>query len=628
MITALRRHYKKILIGTMCLIIPPLAFFSIGRGRTSGQQSDRDRTFQLYGTSFSADEPAVVIDGEPVPMSTYMYRLNQLERTYRQQFGDRWTAERAQNLGLPKQAFDQMVDELLVRNEVNRLNISVSERAVNDALRALPDFKTNGKFDPEKFNRIRNIPNIPWDEIRDQLRAQLATNVLLDMVTSGARVTPAEIEKEFVRRNETAEVKYVVLSANSLANEVIVTEDEVREYYNENIDRYKLPDRRRVTYVKIPIEPSDEDKRAVRELATEVLERARAGEDFAELAKQYSDGPSGPNGGDLGTFSKGRMVAEFEEAAFALEPGEISDLVETRFGIHIIKVEERTVADDGEPQIHARHILFKVETSDATIDQLFSYANAIVTEATQEGGSLEQAAADAGLEVKQSEWFSATSPFIPGIGPASDITRLAFELEIGTVAAPVKKQDAYVVFRVDEEQLAHTRPFDEVKTSVERQLKRERARALVEPRIRELAGKISSLDELDQVAPELAKRVSTSPPFVYGASIPGFGPSPEFSEAAFSLPENTLSEPIIGRNAAALLEVIRRTPADMNLLEEQKADIRQSLLRDKQNTLLADWRKWLRDRAVIVPNDKLVALWTAPPETAEESSSAGSVNVS
>jgi len=605
MMTAMRKHYKKILIGVTILILPSFMFFGIG---TSRKKKRPDTA------------PAVVIDGVSVPIEVYQRRLSRLERTYRQRFGDMWNQEMSDRLDLPKQAYDQMVDEVLMQNEVDRLNIAVSRRAVDDALKGLPDFKTeDGKFDPQKYNEIIGQPGIPWDDIRASLRAQLAMNALASNVMAAVRISPTEIEQEFVRRNATAKVKYLALTPTSLMDEVTVTADDIRAYYDEHTETYSVADQRRVSYVKVPIEPSEADRAAVMGRAEEVLEKARAGNDFAELARQYSDGPSGPRGGDLGTFGKGAMVAEFDQSAFALEPGQVSDLVETRFGIHIIKVEDRSTDDDGKPQVHARHILFKVEPSDETRKRLSEQAWSISNDAGKEDGSLEAAARANDLEIDQSEFFTEKTRYLAGLVGATDIATLAFAMELGEVSEPVELADAYVVFRVDEEQPAHVQPLEEVKGRIEAELKRDRATDLLEPRIRELAGKIKSLDELDEIEPEMAAKVRTSKPFSREKDAPGIvGRSPEFIDAAFTLPEGTLSEPIIiDSRAVALLEVLERTPADMDELDEQKDEIRKSLLEKKRAAVFADWRQSLRDRAIIVRNQDIVGLWEEPTEPSE-----------
>ena len=602
MMNTMRRHYKKILIGIMLVVIPPLMFFG---------------AFRRDGPTQQQVEYAAVVDGVSVPMDTYYRRLSQLKQRFQQQLGAMWNAEMAQMLGLPKQAFDQMVDEILIRNEVNRLDVAVSQQAVDNALRSLPEFKTAGKFDPQKYNSIIQQPGIRWDDIRDQLRAQLATSALISNVAAAARVSPTEISDEYVRRNEQTEVKYLALTPTMLLDEAVVTAEDMQTYYNDNTELYRLPDQRRISYVRIPIEPSEQDMKVVKERAAEVLEKARAGDDFVELAIQHSEGPTGPRGGDLGTFTKEKMVPEFSEAAFAMEPGDISDFVETTFGIHIIKVEEKTTSDNGEPQVRARHILFKSATSDETIDQLFSQAKSIVSESGEEDGSFELAAEAAGHEIVSSDLFRAGTRFLPVLGSVADIVPAAFEMEVGDVAEPVRIGDAsYVVFRVDEEKLDHVQPFEDVKDRIEALLKSERAGELIEPRIREIAGKIKSLDEMEEVEPEMAKNVKTSKPFSRTGTVPGVGRSPEFMDAAFTLAEGVLSDPIIiSSSSAALLEVVSRTDADMDKLAEQKDEIKTALLQSKQTRLVADWQKSLRERAVIIPDEKAVALWATPPVT-------------
>jgi peptidyl-prolyl cis-trans isomerase D len=368
--------------------------------------------------------------------------------------------------------------------------------------------------------------------------------------------------------------------------------------------------------VQIPIAPSEQDLMVANDRAAGVLEQARDGEDFAELATLYSEGPSAPNGGDLGTFTEGQMVAEFSEAAFALEPGGVSGLVETTFGIHIIKVEEKSTSDSGKPQVHARHILFKTTTSDETIDHLFSQAKSIVSESAEEDGSFESAAEAAGYQVVSSNLFGADVRFLPGLGSVIDIVPVAFTMEVGDMAKPVRIGDtSFVVFRMDEEQPAHVQPFDDVKDTIEAQLKRERAGELIEPRIREIAGKIKSLDELEQIESEMAKNVKTSQPFSRTGTVPGVGRSPEFIDAAFTLAEGVLSDPIIvsAPRVAALLEVVGRTEAAMDELAAQKDAIKQTLLQAKQTKLVADWQKSLRERAVIaIPNKDFAATLEAP----------------
>ncbi|MCD6287669.1 MAG: peptidylprolyl isomerase, partial [Candidatus Hydrogenedentes bacterium] len=555
-----------------------------------------------------------IVDGTRVPIDLYSQTYSMLEDRYRSQFGGAWSPDLARQFGLAKQAYDQVIDEVLMNKEAARLNIKVSDHAVEQALKAQSIFRDDtGKFDPQKWNAVVASPNIPWDQWRDQLRSQLALQTLVQTVTSGARVSPDEIKEKFIAKNTKAKVKYLAITPSTLSSDIKVSDEDIKAHYEKTKEKYKLPDRRKLDFVSIPIEPSADDEAQTRKKAETVLEKAKSGADFSELATQYSDGPTASKGGDLGLFGKGRMDPAFEKAAFALKPGEISGIVKSRFGLHIIKVEEKTKNDKGEPQIRARHILFKIEASDKTIDALFNKAESLAADAKKDGASLETAAKAHGFEVQQTDFFAADVRYLPVIGEAADIADEAFSMPIGYVSDSLKTRDAYIVFQVKEEQPAHIQPLDDVKSRVKRELQLERAATLLEPRIREIAGKIKSLDDLKDVDPKLAALVRTSDFFSKEDFVPGVGRTPEFMDAAFSLKPGTLSKPIVvGDRLAILLNVIERTPADMTKLDEQKDSIRDELLREKKSRILEDWRKSLLEQATIVPSAEIVAQWAEP----------------
>lgn len=608
MMTAMRKHYKKILIVVVVLILPPLMFFGVFTGTTKKSEDE-----QMY---------MAVIDGVPVPMALYNRAYAIMENRYRSQFGSSWNPDLARQFGLPKQAHDQVIDEVLMRNELGRLNIAVSDHAVDEALKALPDFQDeDGKFDANKWNELVNTPGIPWDEVRAQIRSQLAMQTMVNTVTKGVRVSPAEVEEAFVEKNTKVKVKYLSLTPSSLLDEINVLDAEIQTRYDETIDKYKLPDRRKLSFVQMPIEPSANDETSVREKAAAALEKVRAGEDFAALATEISEGPTAAKGGDLGEFGTGQMDPAFEKAAFALEPGEISDIVKSQFGLHIIKLEEKRKDDDGETLVRARHILFKSEASDETVDALFAKAGTLTANAKKDGATLATAGEAEGLEVQETDLFAADSRYLPVLGDTTDFIDEVFTMPVGHVSDPMKVRDAYIVYRVKEESPAHTEPLEKAKDRVAQALKLDRASDLLETRINEIAGKISSLDEFKKMEPDLAQHVRTSKLISREDFVPTVGREPAFMDVAFSAEPEVLSDPIIiGERTAVILEVVEKVPADMSELDEQRDEIRESVMEEKRSIVLEDWRKSLHDKAVIQFNEELADLWAEPAdESATES---------
>ncbi len=363
----MRRNTKRFLIATIAFIVP--AFVLWGSFPTLGKKG---RT--------------TVIDagGEKISLESFTAYYQNLREVTRSNLGANYTPELEKMLNLKQQALDRMVREILLGQEVDRLNIVVSDEEVQDSLKRIPAFASDGKFDPSKWNAALNNPRINWPALVEQERESLRIEKLMGIIESEARVTEEEIREEYRRQHEKAGFAFITLKASDLADEVEISSDDLSAYYERHKQEYAKPAQVKLAYVELKKEPSQMDQDAVKGYAEHILERARAGDDFADLAEKYSeDTATKTTGGDLGFFRKGRrMVKEFDEVAFSLEPGEISDLVKTRFGYHIIKVEE-TKGDGDSREVRARHILLKVEPSEDTLLSLEEQA--IVLAGAQRG---------------------------------------------------------------------------------------------------------------------------------------------------------------------------------------------------------------------------------------------------
>jgi len=204
---------------------------------------------------------------------------------------------------------DEAIKMELIKQEAARQNLSASPETIEKQIEKIK----SGFPDEETFKKRFEESGLPMDDLIKEIGVQLSVQKLL--------------EKE-------------------VRSHVKVTDKEVEDFYKENGDRFKSPQSVKAAHILIKAEdPKDEEKLTKgRKKIEEILQKAKKGEDFAELAKKYSEGPSASKGGDLGFFSKGQMVKEFEDAAFALKTGEISDVVKTHFGFHIIKVTDKKEA--------------------------------------------------------------------------------------------------------------------------------------------------------------------------------------------------------------------------------------------------------------------------------------------
>ncbi|HUE95431.1 MAG TPA: SurA N-terminal domain-containing protein, partial [Longimicrobiaceae bacterium] len=304
------------------------------------------------------------VNGEPVPFDAYSAAYQQLHDQARQQAGNE-ILSREQIRELEDAAFNEVVNEILLRQEIRRRGIQATNSEVVQAAQWMPHpdlmqnelFQTSGEFDISKYQQFLSSPAANEDLLRqleNYYRSTIPRSKLVRQVTAGMYLSDAELWQLWKDRNETATVEFVPLDVSVLVpGDVEVTPAELRTYYNQNRSDFERSEtvRARIAYLQKGLATAD-TAAALRE-ALELREEIAGGADFAAVAARASaDRGSAAQGGALGAFGRGQMVEPFEEAAFALPVGEISQPVQTEFGYHLIQVQSR----DGD-EVAARHIL-------------------------------------------------------------------------------------------------------------------------------------------------------------------------------------------------------------------------------------------------------------------------------
>ena len=336
-----------------------------------------------------------------------------------------------------------------------------------------------------------------------------------------------------------------------------------------------------------------EDTMAVHASAQSVAKLARAGKDFAELARQYSKDPSSAErGGDLGWFTKGRMIAPFETAVFQAKTGEVVGPIRTPFGLHVIKVYGR---DNREVKL--AHIDMKITASSQTKNDLADRAkdfgfNARENEFTKE-------AQQTGLEVKETQVLEKGG-VVPGIGVNESITRWAFGARVGAVSEPYTLPNGYAVLTVVEVKNAGVRPFEEVKESIAplalRKKKLEAAKkTAADARARLAQG--DSLTKIPLLVPGVT--VQSTGPFTLAGSIAGVGRDQAFLGAVGGLRAGQISPAIAGARGAYLIQLLSRTEFDSAAFAAQKDVLLVRSLQEKRSRFLSDWLAKLKENADI-----------------------------
>ncbi|MFP4310132.1 MAG: SurA N-terminal domain-containing protein [Desulfococcaceae bacterium] len=471
--------------------------------------------FIFWGAgSFQSNRMIAVatVNGAPISAEDYRETYNRLVEQYRQQFGQNLDENMLRMLNLERQALDSLVDQSLLRQEAKRLDIRVTDQELVESIRQIPAFQVDGNFDRTAYNRVLGMNRLTPETFETMQRDSLLVDKMRSLVVDGVNVSDAEARTWYRWNEAEVNVEYARFSPDDMT-EVTVEEAAVREYYEANVDNYKTEPRVKARYVAFQTEAfeakaeiaeaeieayynanSDEfnepatvrarhilfslDENAEPEVVEEkrkaaeaVMTEAREGADFAELARAHSEGPSAERGGDLGTFTRDRMVAPFAEAAFSMEPGEISDPVRTRFGWHIIKVEAVNEAKTESLEEARDRIVETLKAEQAK--RLAEEAAENLVAQVYEGDSLGEVAEMQGLTAEETEFFTrAQGP--KGMAGAAAFSNAAFSLETDQISEPEAFSDGYYVIQVVENEPAEIAPFEDVAAQVRADLLRER----------------------------------------------------------------------------------------------------------------------------------------------------------
>jgi len=507
--------------------------------------------------------------------------------------------------------WNRRVEFLLIKEQIEKRGIKVTDGELIEAIRMTPPeflktqeiFQTEGRFDQAKYLQVLNNPNVQGLEvIEEQYRTLLPSQKVVDRLNGIVRVTEQEVRRAFLDQNENVSVKYLFFDPNGFSGDpVAVSEQEIRAYYDKNKTEFEQDKRIRLEYAMLAKRPSAADSLRVQRQVEDLHQLLIGGADFEKLARSFSEDPSNASrGGDLGFFKRGDMVAPFEAAAFGTEPGQVAAPVQTQFGWHIVKVEEKKTEND-EEQVRARHILLKTAIGQETLSGLRKKAQSLLDKA-RDTGFQEAAKSVPEASIENTGYFAErTDGFMPRLGYVMGAGSFAASAAPGDYSEVFENDNAFYVLRLVDRKEKGVQELAEVKTVIESQLTREKRmeKARMEgERVKTLMGSGS----LDNLPVSEAAKVVTLEPFARQGFIPGVGQDVVFASAALKLSSGQVSGLVKGERGYYLIQAIDRIPADEAAYAAQKTSIRDNLMLQKQNQLYTDWVAELREKAVIENN--------------------------
>lgn len=550
------------------------------------------------------------INGLPVTAQRFDQVYQQLATQARSESGGELSAEQSRQVR--EATWDRIVNEMLIEQELRRRDIRATDAEIRQAALWSPHpdlmqqeiFQTDGRFDIQKYQTFLSGPSANEEllvQLEQYYREAIPRSKLMRQVAASVYPTDAELWRLFQDRDETATVDYVSLDVAQLVpGEVTVTDSEVRSFYSENEQQFELPARARLTLAFLPKAATAADSAATLRKARELRAEIAGGASFAEVAQRESADPgSKERGGDLGFFGRGQMVPAFEQAAFSLEPGQVSEPVATPFGYHLIQVEEKQ--DD---QVRARHILLSVESSEESLDRLYTLADSL--EDMAERGGVERAARALSLPLRTGVTVSETSPFVPGVGSVLEVVEWAQE-EVATgegrekQASPLfETPSGFYVAQVESFSPAGKMALKEATPQIRRELtlqkKREKAREIG----RQIAAEVRGGKSLEDVAAARSLQVRQAGPFTRLDMNPVFGQMNAVTGAAFGTPIGSVSDVVESTAGLFLVRPTARSEADRAAWEAQKEAQRRTETMRMQQQVIERWVESLREEADIV----------------------------
>jgi peptidyl-prolyl cis-trans isomerase D len=632
MALALMRRHRRWLYVFLWLVIAAFIILYIPALTTNQDEGTPGETVATVG-----DLPVTVGDFQ----RTYQRQRQVYDRLYE----GRMTPAMMKQLGLEEQVLEALVAERIVELEAKRLGITVSDETVVRAISTSPEFQDDGRFiGTDEIRRRLELQGLTEDQLAESLRRQLLRESLVNLVGAAATVSDAEVEREYRRRNEQVKVEYVLVDAERFKAAVQPADAEIAARFEARKDEYRIPERRVVSYALLDrdalkpgvvvtdrdIELYYQDHRdeyrqepeacashilvkvrqgdageghpedEARAIAQKLLDEVKAGGDFAEVAKRGSeDQGSAATGGDLGCFPPGRMVREFDDAVFALAPGETSELVRSSFGYHVIRLaSKRDEATMPLAQVRER---VRAEVETRKMSELGEQKAQAMADALAAGKSLEEAAKAQGLAVKKSEPFARNAPS-PALASPTLVSRV-FQMKKGETEKEgfALPQGAAFVSLADV-QPSRVPALDEVRDKVRAEIVE--AKAFEQAKALAAAVRAKAESAGLEKAATAAGLVRKETPALVGRGQPlaDLGGGLALEEAAFSLPQGALGEPVRTGSGYAVLRVLEKKAADPAELARQKGQIAAQLREQKRQELFRAYVGAARERYKITRN--------------------------
>lgn len=558
----------------------------------------------ITSSSGQGGAPAGVVgevNGREIPLQRFGQLADQYIENQRQQNPEKEFTE-TDYANARTQAWNEFVRTYIEEAQMEKLGLTLTDQELVDFIRRyppqevqqVPDFQTEGQFDFNKYQQAMGDPRFAefWIQVESMMRPRLRTFKLQEYIGGMARVSEEELQNQYLRNNERVKVSYALVPFNKFdVQDVTIDSSTVKEYYQAHTEEFREERQAYYTLFRLPKEPSESDEQRALARIQQIKDEIDGGMDFAEAANQYTEDQTGQgNGGALGYFARGTMVQPFDSVVFAMEDGEISEPVKTRFGYHLIhRTGYRRVEDKEE--VEASHILIKPELSATTLDELRGKMQAVAEAKSEE--QMEEVAQQEGVTIDNQRKLTEGGS-IASIGRDEELEKFLFTAEPGSTSEILDRGNSFLMLRAEGVQEERIAPLEEVYSIIERKLMEEKQREMALAEAQKIYDAIQQGQDFAAAAEATDTQVSESDYFARTGRIPRMGQDPAFIGTAFSLSDaNKYSKPLLTNIGAAVIKFEDKLTASLDGFSAQKDTLKTQLLQQKQSQI---WSRWFNEK--------------------------------
>lgn len=623
LLSLMRKHAKSWLIKALIAIIAVVFVF-------------------YFGYSFTSDQAMKIayVNGELINGPEYENVYRDMITSLQARYKSMWNDNMIKVFNLKERALESLITQRLMSQAAKELGLDVTEEEIQKAIMNYPAFQINGRFDMRRYQSLLSNNHMKPEDFEAGITSELLDKKLKQFLFAFLNITDREILEYYTFANEKVKISFVEFNPENFKDSVKIDESKLKTYFEKNKEQYRIPEKISVVYLEVDpkdfegeveitekeiesyyeynakmysqpkqvkakhillkVEQGDteEVKNKVKKRAEKVLEKARKGEDFAALAKEYSEGPSKSQGGDLGYFKTGQMEPPFEEAAFALKKGEISDLVQTRFGYHIILVEDIKAAGMT-PLEQVREDILATLTGNLTTELAHEKGLTLLDQMPYDV-DLTAYGSQHGLTAKNSAHFSKNAP-IPDIKGSEKIAPTLFSLEKDEASGLIELGGKFYIFQTAESKASYLPELKAVKKAVEERFIAHETRTAAELASENYLKSLKEGKAWKTMSKENNLQIQQTDFFTRRDPIPNIGNAPALNEMAFKLGKDHpyTQKPFVNNKGAFVIRWEGSEGIDEKKFQEEKGAYRDSLTQTKHQRIFENWIKNLRKKAVI-----------------------------